>query len=122
MSYAATKKSSWPRQAAIVVSDSPNVHMLLRELLRGYQWTVIDSTPSVERAVALVRQGQPFLVTADDTLAAPAVKQVRYLLSDPITTCTPVLSFLLEQHKHEQAALQRMGRPGIVDKPLTPSK
>lgn len=122
MSFATTKKSTWPRQAAIVVSDSPNVHMLLRELLRSYQWTVIDSTPSVERAVALVKQGQAFLVIADDTQSRPAIKLLRHLVSDPISVCTPVLSFLLESHKHETGAMSRMGRPQIVDKPLTPSK
>jgi Flp pilus assembly protein TadD len=118
----AQRKSSWPRQAAIVISDSPNVHMLLRELLRSYNWTVIDSTPSHEKARDLVRTGQAFLVIADDTLNVPSTRHVRYLLSDPMTICTPVMSFLLEAHKNEIAALTKMGRPQIVEKPLTPSK
>lgn len=122
LNFGTAKKSSWPRQTAIVVSDSPNVHMLLRELLRSYGWSVIDSTPSVERAVTMLRQGQAFLVITDDTPTTPAVKLVRYLLSDPIAVGTPVLSFLLESQKHETAAMSRMGRPQIVDKPLTPSK
>ncbi len=122
MSFGTHKKSTWPRQAAIVISDSPNVHMLLRELLRSYNWTVIDSTPSVDRARELVRQGQAFLVITDDTLQVPSVRHVRYLLSDPLTVCTPVLTFLLEAHKNETTSLTKMGRPQIVDKPLTPSK
>ncbi len=122
MSFSTTKKSTWPRQTAIVVSDSPNVHMLLRELLRSYSWTVIDSTASTERAVNALRQGQAFLVIADDTLKMPLIRHLRYQLSDPIAAVTPVLGFLLETHKHETAAIHHLGRPQIVDKPLTPSK
>jgi hypothetical protein len=96
--------------------------MLLRELLRSFNWTVIDSTPSVQRAVQLVRQGQAFMVITDDTLSVPASRHIRHLLSDPITVCTPVLTFQLEAHRHETTAIQRLGRPEIVEKPLTPSK
>ena len=123
MNFGNSKKSSWPRQAAIVISDSPNVHMLLRELLRSYAWTVIDSTPSVEKAVGLVKQGQAFLIIVDDCIPMPAVRSFRYLLSNPLATCTPALTFLLESHKSETAALSKMAaRMQIVDKPLTPSK
>lgn len=118
-----SKKSTWPRQAAIVVSDSPNVHMLLRELLRSYAWTVTESTPSVEKAVSLVKTGQAHLIIVDDSLPNPAVRLVRYLQSDPVTICTPVLTFLLESHRGETTALQRIATQlQIVEKPLTPSK
>jgi len=50
------------------------------------------------------------------------LRHVRYLLSDPIAVCTPILAFLLEAHKNEAPALSKMGRPQLVDKPLTPSK
>lgn len=122
MNVGTTSKNSWPRRTAVVVSDSPNLQMLLRELLRSYHWTVIETTPVIERAVSLVTQGQVFLVICDDTPANPAVFHVRHLLSDPLTVCTPVLTFLSEPHKFETAALARMGRPMTVEKPLTPSK
>lgn len=122
MSIAAQKRGLWPRQTAIVVSQSPNVHMLLRELLRSYQWTVIDSTPSVEKAVSAVKQGLAYLIIVDDTIEVPAVTNIRYLLTDPVAAVTPVLSFLLDHHKGEQKALRHLGQPEIVDKPLTPSK
>ncbi len=97
--------------------------MLLRELLRSYAWTVIESTPSVERAVNIIKQGQAHLVIIDDSLPSPAVRHVRYLQSNPITTCTPVLTFLLEAHKGETAALNKIAaRLQLVEKPLTPSK
>lgn len=116
------QKSSWPKQAAIVISESPNMHMLLRELLRTYGWTVIDSTPSADRAIELVRTGQVFMVICDDTQSVPVTKHVRHLLCDPVTLCTPTLAFMLEAHKGETNAVTRMGRPSLADKPLTPSK
>jgi tetratricopeptide (TPR) repeat protein len=122
LSYPNSKKSTWPKQAAIVVSDSPNVHMLLRELLRSYGWSVIDATSSLEKTMSYIRGGHAYLVIADDTPLMPATRLLRYLLTDPITVCTPVLTLLLEGNKAEAAALGRMGRPVIVDKPLTPSK
>lgn len=122
MNFQNSKKSSWPRQSAIVVSDSPNVHMLLRELLRSYSWSVIDSTPSVEKAINFVKNGHAYLIIIDDTPLVQAPRQIRQLLSDPLAVCTPVLTFLLEANKNETPAIQRMGRPVIVDKPLTPSK
>lgn len=120
--YQGKQKSSWPKQSAIVISESPNMHMLLRELLRSYGWTVIDSTPSTDRAIELVRTGQVFMVICDDTPSVPVSKHVRHLLSDPVTLCTPTLAFILEAHKGETNAISRMGRPSLTDKPLTPSK
>lgn len=122
MDFTSVKKSSWPRQAAIVISDSPNVHMLLRELLRSYSWTVVDSIATPEQALAAVRAGQVFLIIVDDSVAAPAVMHVRYLLSDTSSLLTPVLSFVLDAHKNESASILRMGAPQVVEKPLTPSK
>lgn len=96
--------------------------MLLREILRGYSWSILDATASIERAVQTIRQGQAFLLIVDDTPQMPLVRQLRYQLSDPVGALTPVLGFLLETHRHETAAIQHMGRPQVVDKPLTPSK
>jgi hypothetical protein len=96
--------------------------MLLRELLRSYGWTVADSMPNVETAVSALKQGFAYLVIVDDTQAAPAAKAVRYLLSDPVGITTPTLAFTLETHKDEIASLSRVGRPKLVDKPLTPAK
>lgn len=116
------KKSLWIKQAAIVVSDSPNIHMLLRELLRSYHWNVADSTSSIEVAVASLRKGGASMVIIDDTLTSPAAKAVRYLMSDPVGIVTPMLCFTLEAHREESLALARIGRPKLVDKPLTPAK
>lgn len=122
MTYHAARRKSWPKQAAIVVSESPNIHMLLREMLRSYEWTVIDTVPSVQKAAAAIREGLANLVVVDDTPTVPAVAHIRYLMTDPITILTPTLAFLSETNFQESPAMLKMGRPGIVEKPLTPSK
>jgi Flp pilus assembly protein TadD len=116
------KKSTWPRQAALVISDSSNIHMLLRELLRTYNWTIADSMPSVESAIAALKQGFAHLIVVDDTVEAPAAKSMRYLMTEPIGLATPTLCFTLEAHNSESQALARLGRPMLVEKPLTPAK
>jgi hypothetical protein len=115
------KQTSWPKQAAIVVSSSPNMHMLLREMLRTYQWTVIDTIPSVKKAMLAVKESMANLIIVDDSMEAPAISHLRYLLSDPVSLTTPVLSFVSEFNDTEEAHIQQMGLPATVEKPLTPS-
>ena len=119
---AAPKKSSWQKQTAVVISDSPNMHMLLRELLRPYSWTVSESTSSSKTATNLVRMGAANLIIIDDSLKSPAYLNARYLMADPVTLCTPKLSFLLSARDSEEQAMLKMGIASVVFKPLTPAK
>lgn len=96
--------------------------MLLRELLRSYNWTIIDSTPSVEKAMEAVVRGDANLVIADDTPGSPVLATLRTLLSHPVAITVPTLAFILESNKDELNAIRKLGRPEIVEKPLTPSK
>lgn len=116
------KRKLWPKQFAVIVSDAPNVHMLIKELIRSFGWTVIESTASVERAVMMIKQGHAAILIADDTPTLPASKVIRYMLQDPVTILTPTLSFLLEGNRAEAGAMQRLMSLQLVEKPLTPSK
>lgn len=122
MSLATPKKSSWQKQTAVVISDSPNMHMLLRELLRPYSWTVSESTSSSKIATNLVKMGAANLIIIDDSLKSPAYLNARYLMADPVTLCTPKLSFLLSARDTEEQAILKMGVSSVVFKPLTPAK
>ncbi len=104
------------------MSHSPNLPMLLKELLRSYSWHVEETTHTISGALDAVRNGRAFLFIVDDTIEEPAVSTIRQLLTDPISCCTPILSFLLEHHQNEAAALSKFGNVEIVPKPLTPSK
>lgn len=118
----AQRKTSWPKQSAIVISNTPNMHMMLRELIRGFGWTVTEATTSVELAVSTIQQGLAHLLIVDDNVDLPALSVMRYLLNDATTCLTPTLCFVQESNKAEIPALQRIGRPELTDKPLTPSK
>ena len=122
MSLAAPKKSSWQKQTAVVISDSPNMHMLLRGLLRPYSWTVSESTSSSKIATNLVKTGAANLIIIDDSLKSPAYLNARYLMADPVTLCTPKLSFLLAARDTEEQAMLKLGVSSVVFKPLTPAK
>lgn len=115
-------KSTWPKKAAIVVSETKNFHMILRELMRAQGWTVIDSTPSLTHAFQAVQQGQAYIVIFDDSQEMPASQLVRMRLTDPFAICTPTLAFLLESRRPETAILSSLGHPSITEKPLTPGK
>jgi CheY-like chemotaxis protein len=116
------KKKLWPRQVAVIVSDAQNVHMMIKELIRSFGWTVDESTGSIERAAMIIKQGRASILIADDTPTLPASKIIRHMLQDPITILTPTLSFLLEANKPEAPAMQRLLNLQLVEKPLTPSK
>lgn len=96
--------------------------MLIKELIRSFGWGVVEATPSIDRAMMILKQGHASLMIADDTPTLPASKVIRHMLQDPVTILTPTLSFLLEQNKPEAPALSRLLSLQVVDKPLTPSK
>ena len=116
------KKSSWPKQTALIISEAPNLHMLMREMLRPHNWTVLDSNPSIENAMTLVQKGHVSLLICDDTPVRPSTRSVRHLFTDPATICTPILALVLDSHKNEIAALGQIGRTAVSEKPMTPSK
>ncbi|MEZ4741372.1 MAG: hypothetical protein R3B45_02830 [Bdellovibrionota bacterium] len=115
-------KVKWPRKSAVVISHSPNFHMLLKELLRSYGWKVEDSTSSVKNAISLVEKAHASLIIVDDMVDEPAAGVLRVLLSNPITCATPIFSFLLDSHVGERDAIMHIGGNAVAEKPLTPSK
>jgi len=122
LNYGKKAKSKWPRKSIVVISQSPNLHMLLKELVRGYGWVIEESTESVDRAIELVKTGVAYMIIVDDSVEEPAAGTLRVLNSDLITCATPVLSFLLDLHETERDAIRHLGHNEIVEKPLTPSK
>jgi DNA-binding response OmpR family regulator len=116
------KKSIWSKQEAIVVSENENFHMMVRQLLRTYNWTTSVSTNSVRDAIDSVRIGKVSLVILDDTRELPAIRTLRAMMADTVCLLTPVLAIISEACTSEISMIQMMGRPGIIQKPFTPSK
>ncbi len=116
------KKSPWAKQEALVVSDSTNIHMMLRELIRPYSWKVIDNTSSIVDCMERVSSGAVSLVIIDDSQNLPAIRTIRAMTTETMGILTPVLAMLSESSKNEILAIKQLGRPEIIEKPLTPSK
>jgi tetratricopeptide (TPR) repeat protein len=72
--------------------------------------------------MAGIRNGTVSLVIIDDSLQLPAIRTLRSMLTDPVGNLTPILALMMENSKNEHAAIKQLGRPEIIEKPLTPSK
>lgn len=118
----ARPKNSWPKQAAVVISDAPNMYMILKELLRNYNWRVATTTSIVQDAIEIILSGEAFIAIIDDHNENPAFSIIRQLMASPYTCTIPTLTFSSDQNVLEQPALQRMNQPEIIEKPLTPAK
>ncbi len=118
----AAKPTSWLNHSAVIISDAPNLLMIMKELIKGYGWTVAEATPSVEHAAEVVMRGDASLIMIDDSVAKPSYRALRHLAANPITLATPTLVFLLESHSLETKMVETLGAPSVVPKPLTPSK
>jgi Tfp pilus assembly protein PilF len=95
--------------------------MVLREILRGLGWTICDLTSSATKALAYIRQGEAKMIILDDTVSMPSLYAARYLMTEPVAVCTPILGLLLPVHATESTVLSRLG-VYLCEKPLTPSK
>jgi len=117
------EKDTWPVKAAVVITHAnQNVGMVLKELLRNFHWTVVQTTSSVDLAIEFVHQANATMIIVDDSNDCPAPCILRHLLWDPITAITPTLSFVSNTNRADHAAIANLGRPLIVEKPLTPNR
>lgn len=110
--------------SAIVYTQATtgNMSMLLRELLRQYRWTVVETTDSVETIIRAVEKGEASLIIVDDAPEMPSTSIVRKLMISPVCIATPTLCFASEDTPSEKIALSHMGPIAITPKPLTPDK
>lgn len=123
MSIPPKPKDCWPVKAAVVITQAnQNVGMLLKELLRNFNWTVIQTTSSIRSGIENIHQGNASLIIVDDSQEYPAASILRCLLCDPVTSITPTLSFVANNNRSDRAALSNLGRPLLVEKPLTPNR
>jgi hypothetical protein len=117
------EKDFWPIKAAVVITRAnQNIGMVLRELLRNYNWTVCLTTPSIDTAISCVRSGEAIMIIVDDSPDLPASLVLRCLLADPIASMIPTLVLIAPTSRNERPAITNLGRPFVVDKPLTPNR
>ncbi len=103
-------------------ATSGNMSMLLRELLRQYRWSIIETTDSVETIINCIEKREASLIIVDDATEMPASCVVRKLMASPVCLATPTLCFAAEDQTVEKIALSHLGPLAITPKPLTPDK
>lgn len=116
-----SNQNPWPKKSAVVITDSKNFASLVNQNLSNLDWTVALTTPSAEQANQAIASGQACVLVIDDSKEAHAIHTVRQLLTQPITSLTPMLCFLVESHRAEIPILRALGGLEIAEKPLTPS-
>lgn len=120
--YMVQKIQSWPQKNLVLISQSSNLYMFLKGLVRSAGWNVLGTTPSVEEVARLISQKQASLIVIDDSPDEPAISIMRQLMEHMICFTTPIFSFILEDHKSDNQVLESIGQTEVVGKPLTPSR
>ena len=96
--------------------------MLLRELLRNYNWSIADATDSIRTCQDTLSSGAAELLIIDDSPTRPASITLRELQANPLTYLTPTICFSTTHNRNEHEILNQLGSPTIAQKPLTPEK
>ena len=115
-------KNLWQKQTAVVISTSSNLHLVLRELLKPYQWSVLEPTDQPSEAIRLILDGSADLIIVDDSQQLPLARSLRLVLSTSEAVLTPVLALVADSQNHPMTILRHFGEPTILRKPLTPSR
>ena len=115
-------KSSWLKRTAVLISASPNLHMVLRELLRPYHWSVLEPVDDPREAIQHIIDSSADLIIIDESLQLPLARSLRLILSSTAAVLTPVVALTVDSQHHPRAILRHFGEPAILHKPLTPSR
>lgn len=116
------KQNSWPKQNAVIISNEQNLIAILRNQLTAIGWQIVGHYPTAIGGAFAVREGRANLIIADDLPDQPIGATLRFLLTHPITVCTPVLALCGPSTENEAKVLRTMGRPHVLQKPITPSR
>ena len=116
-----TEKTKWPHRQAAVVSDAPNFHMHIRDIVRALSWR-IDAPPYVVTQIKqMLKSGDFYFYIVDDSPTLSAYESVQCIVSDPIGRLTPILTMLSEESIRDKKALKNILGVGLATRPLTPS-
>lgn len=122
MKVPVASKNKWPLMSAAIISDTNNLHMHLRELIRGMGWRMDDPPASADVALAYVQNGTSFFFIAEDNLTISAYESIRTVINHPVGRLTPILILLLENSVQDAAIYQKVLHVGVAPKPLTPNR
>jgi CheY-like chemotaxis protein len=114
-------KSKWPIQNALLVSDSSNLHMTLRDLIRPFSWRTDEAPLSAQSAMARMEGGHFSVIIIEETAGASAYESIRLIHRHPVGRLVPILVLLPEASHRDQIVYEKILMVHVAKKPLTPS-
>ena len=125
MNYAQGKRpKSWTSQSAILVSeDGGNLGMMLREMIRSYNWKLIEQTDSLATAFDKIATGSIQMMIVNESEQVPAAWVLKKQLQHKTAMLTPSLFLCTTMNTgHDTAALDKILATESVVKPLSPER
>ncbi|NRA67935.1 MAG: hypothetical protein HRU19_25865 [Pseudobacteriovorax sp.] len=117
------QKEDWDLQVGLAYSlVDKTLNIMLKEILAQRRWKLLDIYKSDEECFANLSIGHANLLIIDDTILAPGSFILREQLFREIPCLTPTIVICSEHNRPDMLCMRSMGRPAIVNKPLTPQK
>ena len=114
---------NWSKKSVVIFSSSKSTYgVVLRDMARNLGWSVAGITHEMPKLREYLSTGAASIVFIDDCVDLPGVAAVRHILKDPICALHPMLCFLSEVNKNEALSLRSMGKPVVVEKPVSPMR
>jgi len=105
-----------------VISGEQHLVTILRNIISPTGWKIAGQFPTVVGAAFAIREGRADAIMADDLPDQPVSAILRFLITNPITVCTPVIALSGDNFEAEAKSLGSLGRPKIAQKPVNPSR
>ena len=116
------KPTTWPKHSVAIISSEQHLVTILRNILNPTGWQIAGQYPTAVGAAFAIREGRADAIIADDLPDQPVSSTLRFLITSPITDCTPVIALSGINFETESNSLSTLGRPRIAPKPITPSR
>ncbi|MCX6117892.1 MAG: hypothetical protein NT027_10135 [Proteobacteria bacterium] len=114
-------KSKWPITSAALVSDTHNLQLNMRELIRHTGWRMDDQPSPAGKALEYLENGTSSLFIIEDSSTYSAYEALRTLASHPVGRLTPVLTLVHDTSITDIPVFEKVLHTAIARKPLTPN-
>jgi len=114
-------QNKWPYRAAALVSDTNNLYIHMKELVKAIGWRMDDPPCRSELGISYLENGTSFAFVVEDCVSTSAYEAVRNLSNHVIGSLTPIFVLLSENSFEDRSIYEQVLHVGVAKKPLTPS-
>lgn len=115
-------KRSWKNRTAVLIGDSENMYLAIREIIKQFDWKLTCFSKDVKIAINQIESGKAEMIIVDDTFTDSSITTMRSLLYYPISYLTPIICILMDKNLDESKTIQGLGKIKTMSKPVTPSR